>query len=274
MLSRSRPRRRTAPRSRRARRRACPLTAQVVGNHPTGQDITGELEIKQAQPKYGTTTTGTWFTNNLVKAQVELDGQLAKGLKLEGVSSVQPDTNAITAVLSAQYKLPGLNTKATLDLLKTSITADAVVAQQGFLAGAEATYDVNEAALKRYSLAAGYSTSDYTVSLHALSNLSAFQAAYYHKVNADVEAGAKAFYNTKAGNKVSIEVGAKTYLDNAAFVKTKINSEGVLGLGYTQLLRPGVTATIGALLDTKTLGQKTAEHSKAHSLGLQLKFVS
>lgn len=50
-----------------------------------------------------------------------------------------------------------------------------------------------------------------------------------------------------------------------------MNSAGVLGLGYTQLLRPGVTATLGMLVDTKSLGQKSAEQSKTHSLGLQLK---
>ena len=142
------------------------------------------------------------------------------GLKLDLTSTVQPDTSALTAVLAAQYKMPGLNAKGTFDFFKgPTFTADAVVSQQGFLLGAEATYDVNEAALKRYSLATGFSTSDYTVSLHAINNLSSFSAAYYHKVNADIEAGARAVYSTKApSDKVTLEVGAKTYLDNAAFI--------------------------------------------------------
>ena len=52
---------------------------QVIGNQDPKDRIDGELEIKQSQPKYGSTTTATWYTNNLVKAQLELDGQLAKG---------------------------------------------------------------------------------------------------------------------------------------------------------------------------------------------------
>ena len=53
--------------------------SQVIGNQDPKDRIDGELEIKQSQPKYGSTTTATWYTNNLVKAQLELDGQLAKG---------------------------------------------------------------------------------------------------------------------------------------------------------------------------------------------------
>lgn len=67
----------------------------------------------------------------------------------------------------------------------------------------------------------------------------------------DVEAGAKAIYDTKATTTgVNLEVGAKayvssldirstsnservecSYLDSAAFVKAKINNAGILALG-------------------------------------------
>jgi voltage-dependent anion channel protein 2 len=50
-------------------------------------------------------------------------------------------------------------------------------------------------------------------------------------VNPDVEAGAKAIYDTKAAGAVALEVGAKAYLDSAAFVKAKINNAGILALG-------------------------------------------
>jgi voltage-dependent anion channel protein 2 len=43
--------------------------------------------------------------------------------------------------------------------------------------------------------------------------LSTFAASYYHRVSKDVEAGAKAVYDTKSTTGgVSLEVGAKTYL--------------------------------------------------------------
>jgi voltage-dependent anion channel protein 2 len=65
-----------------------------------------------------------------------------------------------------------------------------------------------------------------------LNNFNTFSASYYHRVSRDVEAGAKAIYDTKATSPgVALEVGAKTYLDEGAFVKAKINNSGVLALG-------------------------------------------
>lgn len=120
------------------------------------------------------------------------------------------------------------------------------------------------------------------MTVKALSALQVFQAGYYHRVNRDVEAGAIATYSVKAPNNVALEVGAKTYLDAAAFLsalyafplpslpffrtngyffcqmcaEAKVNNAGLLTLGYTQALRPGVKASFGLQLDTLKFGQK------------------
>lgn len=106
-----------------------------------------------------------------------------------------------------------------------------------------------------------------------MNNLSLFSASYYHRVSRDVEAGARAIYDTKSASNVNLEIGAKTYLDNAAFVKSKINNAGVLALGYTQALRPGVKASFGLALDTQRLNDTTAGPS-AHKLGAAFTFES
>lgn len=66
-----------------------------------------------------------------------------------------------------------------------------VVGRDGFLLGAESTYSVPSGSITRYAVGAGYAAPSYTVTLHGLANLSVFSASYYHKVNKDVEAGAK-----------------------------------------------------------------------------------
>ena len=91
-------------------------------------------------------------------------------------------------------------------------------------------------------------------------------------VNADTEAGARATYDSKSPNSnVNLEVGTKTYLDNAAFVKAKINNSGILCLGYTQALRPGVKASFGLALDTAKLSDAQAS-ANAHKLGASVTF--
>ena len=98
--------------------------------------------------------------------------------------------------------------------------------------GAEAAYNVTEGRVSRYASAIGYSAPEYSVTVHALNNLNTFTASYYHRVSKDVEAGARAIYDTRATTSgVALEVGTKAYLDNASFVKAKINNNGVLALG-------------------------------------------
>jgi len=253
------------------------VSFKVSGHqNPKTDALTADLEIKNTDPNLGATTTFDWSHANVLKGQLELENQLAKGLKFDATATVAPESNIITAIFGTHYKTSGVHARGVFDFFKgPTFTGDVVVGRDGFLFGGEATYDVNDAQIKSYNFATGYSNPDYNITVHALANLSKFSASYYHKVNRDVEAGAQAIYSSKsATNQVSIEVGAKTYLDNAAFVKAKMNSSGVLGLGYTQALRPGVTMALGIIIDTKHLG-KSAEHTKpVHNVGLSLTFKS
>ena len=90
-------------------------------------------------------------------------------------------------------------------------------------------------------------------------------------MNSDIEASARATYDSKAASNVNLEVGTKTYLDNAAFIKAKINNSGILALGYAQALRPGIKATFGLALDALKLTSGSADAS-AHKLGASLTF--
>ena len=91
-----------------------------------------------------------------------------------------------------------------------TVTADAVLGRDGFLAGFEGSYNVSEGRVTKYAAAVGFSAPEYAVAVHGLGNLSTFAASYYHRVNPDVEAGAKATWDTKASaSAVSLEVAAK-----------------------------------------------------------------
>ena len=137
-----------------------------------------------------------------------------------------------------------------------TFTADTVLGRDGFLVGAETAYNVTGGNITRYAAAVGYNAPEYAVTLHGLNNFKTFSASYYHRVSRDVEAGAKAVYDSKSTHGgVGLEVGTKTYLDSSAFIKAKINNSGVIALGYTQSLRPGVKASFGLALDTQKLNE-------------------
>lgn len=247
---------------------------KVAGLRDTkSQAITGDIEAKYSDHKNGLVFTETWTTANVLKSQLELENYLAKGLKLDFATTLAPDTGNKSALFNVIYKQSGVHTRGAFDVFKgPTFTADTVLGRDGFLFGAEAAYNVTDGKISRYAAAIGYNAPEYAVTVHGLNNLNTFAASYYHRVSPDVEAGAKAVYDTKSTTSgVSLEVGTKAYLDSAAFVKAKINNAGVLALGYTQTLRPGVKASFGLALDTQRLNE-VVPSGPAHKVGASFTF--
>ncbi len=168
----------------------------------------------------GLTLTQAWTTFNALDTKVELDNTLSKGLKAELITQFLPSTQAKGAKVNLYFKQSNFNARAFFDLLKgPTASVDAVLGHDGFLVGAEAGYDVQKAAITRYSAAVGYTVPEYTAAITATNNLSVFSASYYHRVNSAVEAGAKASWDSKASNNVGLEVASKYRLDPASFAK-------------------------------------------------------
>ncbi|KAH9480351.1 Mitochondrial outer membrane protein porin [Psilocybe cubensis] len=239
------------------------------------QLITGDIEGKWVDKVHNLTLTQTWTTANVLRNQIEVDNLITKGLKLDLATSLTPDKGAKTAVLNAAYKQSGIHTRASLDVFKgPNFTADTVFGRDGFLVGAETSYNVTTGSITRYAAAIGYNAPEYAVTVHGLNNFNTFSASYYHRVSRDVEAGAKAVYDSKATHGgVALEVGTKAYLDSSAFIKAKINNSGTIALGYTQGLRPGVKASFGLALDTQKLNDANPS-GPAHKVGVSFTFDS
>ncbi len=166
------------------------------------------------------TLTQAWTTANALDTKVELDNTLAKGVKGELLTHFLPSSKAMGAKLNMHFKQPNVHARAFFDLLNgPTAHVDAVLGHEGFLVGAEAGYDVQKAAITKYSAAVGYTLPEYTAAITATNNLSVFAASYYHKVNAQVEAGAKATWDSKGSNNVGLEVASKYRIDPMSFAK-------------------------------------------------------
>ncbi|KIY65216.1 hypothetical protein CYLTODRAFT_379723 [Cylindrobasidium torrendii FP15055 ss-10] len=253
------------------------VTFKVAGtqDNKTGV-IASDVESKYLHKPYGLTYTQAWTTSNVLKSTVELDNTFAKGLKIDATSTLQPDKGSKSAVFNAAFKQSGFHTRGTFDLFKSVVTADGVVGRDGFLAGAEASYNINDGKVAKYAAAVGYNAADYAVTIQALNGFKTYAASYYHRVNSDVEAGAKAIYDSKLTvGGVALEVGGKTILDRASgsSLKAKINNSGVIALGYQQILRPGLKATFGLALDTQQVNE-AAPVGPVHKVGASFVFES
>uniref|UniRef100_A0A0B7K8M4 Mitochondrial outer membrane protein porin n=1 Tax=Bionectria ochroleuca TaxID=29856 RepID=A0A0B7K8M4_BIOOC len=235
---------------------------KVTGKSSHDKVTAGAIEGKYTDKPTGLTLTQTWNTANALDTKLEVNDTLAKGLKLEGLFNFLPATNAKGAKFNLHFKQPGFHGRAFFDLLKgPTANVDA-----GFVAGGSAGYDVNKAALTAYSAAVGYTAPLYSAAITASDNLSVFAASYYHKVNSQVEAGAKATWNSKTGNTVGLEVASKYRIDPVSFAKAKVNDRGIAAVSYNVLLREGVTLGLGGSFDTQKLDQAS------HKVGASFTF--
>jgi voltage-dependent anion channel protein 2 len=239
----------------------------VKGKSTHDGSTSGSIEAKYKDDPTGLTLTQGWSTGNSLDTKIESDGALVKGLKAEILTNFLPASKAYGAKANLYFKQPNVHTRAYIDLLRgPTATIDATMGHEGFLVGAEAGYDVQKAAVTKYSAVIGYSVPEYSAAVTATNNLSVFAASYYHKVNAQVEAGAKATWDSKAGNNVGLEVASKYRLDPASFFKAKVNDRGIAAIAYNTILRPGFTLGLGLSLDTQKLNEAS------HKAGVSLTF--
>jgi hypothetical protein len=171
-----------------------------------------------------------------------------------------------TVIAGAELKKKCVIAKSTLDIYNGPlISAEFSTGKSGFLVGGDVSYDVRGAKLSKWGYVAGYVDSDYALTAKGVSNCAGLELSYYQKVNSDTEVAIKSASTFKqCFANATIEAGAKYTLDADAFVKVKANSLGVLGLGYTQALRPGLKLSIGGLFDTGKLQENV------HKIGISM----
>ncbi|KAI9708068.1 MAG: hypothetical protein M1820_004272 [Bogoriella megaspora] len=206
----------------------------------------------------GITVTQGWTTSKLLDTKIELDNTITQGVKTELQNLFSPEKGDLGQKINLHFKQSPVHARAFIDRSNSgniSAVVDAVAGHEGFLVGGEAGYDVSKAAITRYSAALAYQTPVYTAALTGTSNLQVFAASYYHKVNSQVEAGAKTTYDTKAGNVMGLELATKYKLDGASFAKAKVNDQGIAALAYNTKVNSGLTFGVGLSLDTKKLNE-------------------
>lgn len=174
----------------------------------------------------GLTITQTWNTLNALETKIEAADYFTKGLKFEGAFTFLPESQKQGAKVNVHFKQPKFHFRAFTDLLKgPTANIDAVIGHEGYLAGASAGYDVQKAGITTFAAAVGYSAPSWTAAITATDKCSTFAASYYHKVNAVVEAGAKASWDSKTPNSaVGLEVATKYRLDAASFAKVSFGA--------------------------------------------------
>jgi voltage-dependent anion channel protein 2 len=243
------------------------FTAKGTAAHQDGP-VSSSLEAKKGLSN-GISVTQSWNTANLLSTKVELNDTFANGLKSEVLANFNPAAGNKGQKLNLYFKQSLFHSRAFFDLQpsgKVNANCDVVLSHEGFMVGGEVGYDVQKAAITKYSAALGYTTPQYNAAITATNSLNIFTASYYQKVNSAVEAGAKATWDAKSGSTVGIELASKYKIDALSFAKAKINDRGIACLAYNTKVNSGLTFGIGGSFDTQKLGES------GHKLGTSFTF--
>jgi len=243
----------------------------VKGKQAFDGVTTGSIEGKHTLKPQGVTITQAWTTASLLDSKVELADVVAPGAKVDIQNLWNPSKpSAAAQKLNLAYKHANVHSRAFVNYGTQNGNIDAVLdvtaGHEGFLVGGEAGYDVQKAALTKYSLGLGYQTPTYTASIIGTQNLSIIAASYYQKVNSSVEVGAKAGYDVNNKKASGLELASKYKLDPLSFAKVKINDRGIAALAYSTKLNAGTTIGLGLSLDTNKLNEA------GHKIGTSLTF--
>lgn len=219
----------------------------------------------------GVTITQIWTTASLLDSKVELTDVIAPGAKIDLQNLWNPSKASSAAQkLTFAYKNPNVHARSFINYAQASGNIDAVLdvtaGHEGFLLGGEAGYDLQKAAVTKYSVALGYQTPSYVATLTGTQNLSIIAASYYQKVNPSTEVSAKVGYDVNAAKASGLELASKYKLDPMSFAKAKVNDRGIAALAYNTKLNQGTTLGLGLSLDLNKLNEA------GHKIGTHLEF--
>uniref|UniRef100_A0A8I3W4L6 Non-selective voltage-gated ion channel VDAC1 n=1 Tax=Callithrix jacchus TaxID=9483 RepID=A0A8I3W4L6_CALJA len=228
--------------------------------------VTGSLETKYRWTEYGLTFTEKWNTDNTLGTEITLEDQLARGLKLTFDSSFSPNTGKKNAKIKTGYKREHINLGCDMDfdIAGPSIRGALVLGYEGWLAGYQMNFETAKSRVTQSNFAVGYKTDEFQLHTN-VNDGTEFGGSIYQKVNKKLETAVNLAW-TAGNSNTRFGIAAKYQIDPDACFSAKVNNSSLIGLGYTQTLKPGIKLTLSALLDGKNV------NAGGHKLGLGLEF--
>ncbi|XP_066519920.1 voltage-dependent anion-selective channel protein 2-like [Hoplias malabaricus] len=226
--------------------------------------VWADLQTRYRWDEYGLTFTEKWNTDNTLGTEITAEDQITEGLKLTFDSTFSPNTGKKSGKVKVGYKRDFLNVGCDVDCEVGGpvLHAAAVVGYEGWVVGYQTTFQSAKSKITRKNLSIGYCTQDFQ--LHtSVNDGSEFGGSVYQKVNDHLETAVNLSW-TSGTNSTNFSIGAKYQLDPSASISAKVNNSSLVGVGYTQTLRPGVKLTLSALVDGKSV------NAGGHKLGLGL----
>ncbi|XP_064244380.1 voltage-dependent anion-selective channel protein 1 isoform X2 [Passer domesticus] len=214
------------------------FTSSGSANSETNK-VSGSLETKYRWVEYGLMFTEKWNTDNTLGTEITLEDQLARGLKLTFDSTFSPNTGKKSAKIKSGYKREHINIGCDMDfdIAGPSIRGALVLGYEGWLAGYQMTFETAKSRVTQSNFAVGYKTDEFQLHTN-VNDGTEFGGSIYQKVNDKLETAVNLAW-TAGNSNTRFGIAAKYQIDPDASFSAKVNNSSLIGLGYTQTLKPG-----------------------------------
>ena len=182
------------------------------------------------------------------------------GFKAKGEINVDHNSNEQKAAITAEYTADRLIGKVTLDSDGPMIKAQFTTGPHrccGF--GLDGAYSFANKRLTAYNAAIWLNTGPSSLAFKHISkskeayHVGDFVTSYFRKINDMTQIGGSVTTNW-ANRETLLEFGGLYKPFDDSEVRAKLNSQGTLGLSFSNMLRKGVKLTVASAFDTKRIG--------------------
>jgi len=250
---------------------------QSVSSAEKKQANKADVVVGTFQPKYklasrGLELTGTFDTDNQIKAELALDNLFVPGVK--GTFKAQTGaSHDLEAAFEYKHELGTFTSTFVHNptSAKTLLSATATVSRQSVTAGVESKYSLAPAqpgTLTTVTGALNYKAATHDLTAFVKSDAGSVTdggdaprlyslGAHLHYTPSKESSFASSLDYDLQKNTIKVTIGGSQKLDARTETKAKYSSDGRLGLGVAQQLTPAVKATLGTELNTFDLAGTT-----------------
>ncbi|MGH0137407.1 UNVERIFIED_CONTAM: hypothetical protein FKN15_064136 [Acipenser sinensis] len=136
------------------------------------------------------------------------------------------------------YKREHINVGCDVDfdIAGPSVRGAAVFGYEGWLAGYQMTFEAGKSRVTQSNFAVGYKTDEFQLHTNVKDGTE-FGGSIYQKVNDNLETAVNLAW-TAGNSNTRFGIAAKYQIDADASFSAKVNNSSLIGLGYTQTLKP------------------------------------
>uniref|UniRef100_A0A0A9XK23 Voltage-dependent anion-selective channel n=1 Tax=Lygus hesperus TaxID=30085 RepID=A0A0A9XK23_LYGHE len=227
------------------------------------KNVVGSLETKYKFKEYGVTFTEKWNTDNVLATEIAV-ADFCDGAKMSLDTSFIPHKGDKTLRLKGEFKNDtcAMNLESDFKSGGPLVRGGAVLGYGGWLCGYATAFDVSKSKLTENKVTMGFITKDFILNT-VINDGRVFSGSIYHKVNSKLETGVQISWASD-NNSTDFGIGCKYNLDSDAALRFKVNNQSLLGIGYSQKLREGVTISLSSQINGKNFKEG------GHNVGLSL----